>query len=58
MPSLFVLPETVGRSFRHLMTGAIAMIVKRTPSKKAFEVDFGSVPFEPATIYAAIGPSM
>ena len=55
VPSAFSLASTVGLSFRHLMTGTSAMIVKTTPNKKAFEVDFGRVPLEPATIAAMIG---
>ena len=58
VPSSLLFAATDGLSLRHLMTGAIATIVRTTPSKKAFEVDLGRVPLEPATMDAAIGPSM
>ena len=57
VPSAFSLPSTVGLSLRHLITGPRAMIVNTTPSKKALDVDLGSVPLEPATTAAMIGPN-
>ena len=58
VPSEFSFASTVGLSFLHLMTGESARMVRTTPSKKALEVDFGRVPFDPATMLAMIGPNI
>ena len=56
MPSS-VFPAMLGFSLLHLMTGKIAITQRINPRRKALDVDFGSVPSDPATSAAISGPT-
>jgi hypothetical protein len=47
----------LGFSLLHLMTGKIAITQRINPRRKALDVDFGSVPSDPATSAAISGPT-
>ena len=56
VPSSLTFAATEGFSRRQASTGASATMHRSAHNKNALEVDFGSVPLDPATAAAISGP--